>query len=117
VDEIVRTAADFLRLNWSGQAPRTPEWAAQWAKIASWADDLSTGHAEQIDLTAYTESKARNTALTFLLNAAWVARVPAPPAAQPSEAELDVLASATVTRMLELKPPRGRGSAEPNSRS
>lgn len=97
-------AAEFLRLD--PKAPR-PRWATSWPAVVKLADELAAGDAA-------TPNGERRSALASLLNAAWLARVPAVPGAEPDAAGLDRIAQTTVARMLELVKPAG---GEPSVRS
>jgi hypothetical protein len=88
-----------------GHYGQRPLWLEHWAIISKWAKLLKADKADEIDFAEVPDSgDDRPTALAFLLNAAWLARVGVDPAQDAPEEALDGIARGAIQRMLQLVP-------------
>jgi hypothetical protein len=117
VQDVIDTAADFLRMEWTGEAPKPPYWAEKWASIKQWSQLLREDRGAEMEVETVDRGNGdRPVALAFLLNAAWLARLPAAGAGEPDAQQLNAIAGATVSRMLELVKPGGDQATGRSSR-
>jgi hypothetical protein len=95
-----------------------PLWATSWASVTTIAMQLKAGQADRIDLPAAGDGGKKPVALTFLLNAAWLARIGSAPDEEAGPSQITVIAKGTLDRLRGLpssKPAAPQQQGQPSS--
>lgn len=86
-----------------------PQWTTSWSTITTLAKQLRDDEAGQIDLKDARDAGDRPVAITFLLNAAWLARIGLIPAEEAEDAMITVIARGALSQLRAPTPPRSDG--------
>jgi hypothetical protein len=105
VEVAVKRAAEMLS-DTSTVENAGPPWATSWASVTTIARQLKAGKATEIDLPAPGDGGRKPVALTFLLNAAWFARIGSAPDEEAQASEITVIAKGTLNQLRGLPSPK-----------
>lgn len=105
VETAVKRASELLT-DTSTVEDAGPPWATSWASVTTMARHLRTDEAAKIKLPTPGDSGKRPVVITFLLNAAWFARIGSVPEEEASASEITAIAKGTLNRLRGLPSPK-----------
>ena len=113
VEKAVKRAVEMLTET-STVEDAGPPWATSWASVTTMARQLKAGKAAEINLPAPGDGGKRPVVLTFLLNAAWFARIGSAPDEEASASEITAIAKGTLNRLRDLPLPKPASPQPPS---